>query len=194
MKRDPAYNHRNREPILAVLRDTLPAGLVLEIGSGAGQHARWFSEALPGVTWQPTDRDPEALASIEAWRADGGTPNLRAPLRLDVEAPWPVAAADAVLAINVVHASSWPAARALLAGAGRVLSAGGPVVLYGAWREGGVTAPSNEAFDGWLKERDPAWGVRDVEAVAEEADRHGLALERVVEMPANNRIVILRRR
>ncbi|MEK6349401.1 MAG: DUF938 domain-containing protein [Burkholderia sp.] len=188
---------RNREPILAVLREVLPAqGTVLEIASGSGQHAVHFAAALPHLAWQPTDPDPDALASIAAWAADAALPNLRAPRQLDVRADdWPLDAADAVVCINMIHIAPWEAACALIAGAARVLGDGGVLLLYGPYRRNGEhTAPSNAAFHAQLRRRDPAWGVRDLEAVTELAQAAGFEPERVVEMPANNLSVAFRRR
>lgn len=187
---------RNREPILAVLRRALPErGLVLEIASGTGEHALHFAAALPGLVWQPSDPDPAALASIAAHRAAEGPPNLLAPIALDVTAPsWPAARADAVVAINMIHIAPWAAAEGLMRGAGRVLAPGGVLFLYGPYKEGGVhTAPSNAAFDASLRGRDPQWGVRDLEAVAEAAGAQGLALVERVAMPANNLSLVFRR-
>ena len=185
---------RNREPILAVLREVLPAtGVVLEIASGSGEHAMWFAQALPGIEWQPSDGDDGARASIAAWRAQAGLANLRAPVALDAAAPetWPVARADAVVCINMIHIAPWAAAEGLFAGAARVLPAGGVLFLYGPYREGGRhTAPSNEAFDADLRRRNPEWGVRDLDAVTALAARHGFALARRVAMPANNLSVV----
>ena len=187
-------SQRNREPILAVLKEVLPAtGLVLEIAAGAGEHALWFSRALSGLQWRPTDPDPQALASIAAWRAAEGSSNLLEPLSLSAAEPeaWPVAQADAIVCINMIHISPWAATEGLLAGAGRILPAGGVVYLYGPYRETGVaTAPSNDAFDTDLKRRNPAWGLRLLDDVAAEAARHGLSLHRRVEMPANNLSVV----
>ncbi|MCC8403975.1 class I SAM-dependent methyltransferase [Paraburkholderia sp. MMS20-SJTN17] len=188
---------RNREPILAVLRDALPAsGRVLEIASGTGEHAIWFASALPGLDWQPSDADEEARESIAAWCAHAGVANVRAPLALDVHQPdWGIDALDAVVCINMIHISPWSAARALFDGAGRRLVDGGVLYLYGPYRRGGAhTAPSNEAFDQWLKSRDPAWGVRDLEAVVALGDAAGLTCEQVVEMPANNLSLVFRKR
>jgi hypothetical protein len=190
---------RNREPILAVLERVLPArGLVLEIASGTGEHAVAIALRLPELTFQPSDADPGALASIEAWHRHSGLPNLRPALRLDVHAqPWPLPAGapDAILCINLIHIAPWSACVALLAGAAALLAPGAPLVLYGPYREGGVhTAPSNAAFDADLRQRDPSWGVRDLDAVAAEAAARGLDLDEVVAMPANNRTVVLRRR
>jgi hypothetical protein len=183
-----------------VLERVLPArGLVLEIASGTGEHATAFAAALPALEFQPSDVDPDALASSEAWRRHGDAHNLRAPLRLDVhELPWAlpgIAAVDAVLCINMIHIAPWSACLALLDGAGARLAPGAPLVLYGPYRENGAhTAPSNERFDASLRERDPRWGVRDQGEVAAEAAARGFALDEVVAMPANNRTVVLRRR
>lgn len=196
MKRHAPATERNREPILAVLREVLPsAGTLLEVASGTGQHAASFARAFPGLVWQPTDLEPEALASIEAWRAEAGLTNLRAPLRLDACADsWPVEAVEAVLCVNMLHIAPWEACQGLLRGAARVLAPGGPLVLYGPYFvQGRPTAPSNLAFDASLRERNPAWGVRELGAVVAEARRHGLELERTVDMPSNNLTVVLRK-
>ena len=187
---------RNAEPIADVLRTSLPAeGLVLEIASGSGEHALLFARAFSHLLWQPTDADPVGLRSIDAWRAAEGVPNLLAPVHLDASsAEWPVEHADAILCINMVHISPWSATQGLMAGAGRLLPPGAPLYLYGAYRQEGVpTAPSNEAFDQSLKSRNPSWGLRNLEDVVAEAGRHGLALESVVPMPANNLSVVFRR-
>lgn len=206
MRRHADATLRNRGPLLDVLRRHVRAGdRVLEIASGSGQHAVYFAPRL-GVTWQPTDADPAALASIEAWRAHdpadpagadrdradlpGGT--VLPALTLDVGAPWPVATADVLLAVNMIHIAPWAATVALFAGAARL----GPrvVALYGPYKRGGRhTAPSNEAFDAWLAARDPEYGVRDLEAVLAEASGAGFALVELVEMPANNLTVVLGR-
>lgn len=182
---------RNRDPILAVLRRVLPAtGLVLEVASGTGEHAAWFAPRLPGLTWQPSDPDPAARASIARFVRDNVLPPLDLDARWD---PWPLTRADAVVAINMVHISPWEATLGLLRGAAAALAPGSPLVLYGPYRrEGRHIALSNEAFDRDLRSRDPAWGVRDLEAVAAAAT--GFDLEEVVEMPANNLTVVLRRR
>src|SRR5688572_30327827 len=180
---------RNREPIASALREVLPAfGTVLEVASGTGEHALWFARAFPDLIWQPSDPDPDALASIAAWRDGEGPANLLEPLRLDAAAgPWPIDRADAVLCINMVHISPWAATLGLLRGAGRLLAPGAPLILYGPYRRAGVpTAPSNEAFDGSLRSRNPEWGLRDLETVAAAALARGLAYERLFEMPANN--------
>jgi SAM-dependent methyltransferase len=187
---------RNRAPIAQVLRDWLPqAGLVLEIASGTGEHAAFFAELFPGLEWQPSDVHPDALTSIAAWRAAAGLPNLRAPIVIDASEPeWPVDRADAVLSINMVHISPWPAALGLLDGARRLLPPGGPLILYGPWLTAAVaTAPSNLDFDADLRRRDPSWGLRSVEEFATAAGERGLELVETRSMPANNRMLLLRR-
>ncbi len=188
---------RNREPILDVLKRVLPAaGLVVEIASGSGEHVAYFAARLPSLVWQPTDADSQALASIAAHRADAAAPNLAAPIELNVTAPvWPVERADALVCINMIHISPWAASEALMAGASRILPAGGVVYLYGPYRiEGRHTAPSNAEFDARLREQNPQWGVRDLGEVTALAARHGLALTETVPMPANNLSVVFRRR
>jgi SAM-dependent methyltransferase len=181
---------RNREPILAALREILPPDArVLEVASGAGEHAVFAAEHLPDATWLPTDPDAEALASIAAWRAASDLANLAPPGQLDVtdEAAWPAGPFDAVVCINMIHIAPWTAAQALLAGAARVLRPGGVLYLYGPYLEDGVeTAPSNLGFDADLKRRNPAWGLRRLEAVKALAARDGLTFARRIAMPANN--------
>jgi hypothetical protein len=196
MRRSAPATQRNREPIAAVLREVLPErGSLLEIASGTGEHAVHFARLFPDLLWQPTDPDPEALASIRAWRAEAGSANLLEPVRLDASAEtWPVVSADAMLCVNMVHISPWAATEGLMKGAERLLPEGCPLVLYGPYRRAGTaTAPSNEAFDRSLKARNPDWGLRDLEAVEAEAAGHGLRLERLVEMPANNLTLVFRR-
>jgi hypothetical protein len=188
---------RNREPIAAVLREVLPErGLVLEVASGAGEHAAFFARLFPHLIWQPSDPQPQALGSIHAHVAEAALANLREPVALDASREtWPVERADALVCINMVHISPWAATVGLMRGAGRLLESGAPLILYGPYRRDGVpTAPSNEAFDRSLKERNAEWGLRRLEDVAAEAERAGLAPERVVEMPANNLAVVFRKR
>lgn len=194
MKLSSPAAKRNREPIASVLADWLPAsGLVLEVASGSGEHAAHFAERFRQLDWQPTDPDPLAINSIEAWRADSGLVNLREPVVLDASADtWPVDRVDAVININMVHISPWEAAIGLMEGAARLLPAGGPLILYGPWLVEGVeTAPSNLEFDADLKRRNPAWGLRMVEDFAREAEKRGLMLEDQLDMPANNRMLLL---
>ena len=187
---------RNRDPILAVLRRHLPErGTLLEVSAGTGEHAAYFAAAFPGLVWQPTDPDPAARASIAAWARAATLNTLRPPLALDAAAEdWPVARADAVLCINMIHIAPWAAGLGLLRGAARLLPPGGPLILYGPYRRGGAhTAPGNAAFDAGLRAQDPAWGVRDLETVAAEAAAAGFGPPELVEMPANNLMPIFRR-
>jgi SAM-dependent methyltransferase len=187
---------RNAAPIIEVLGEVLPAtGLVLEVASGSGEHAVHFARAFPELRFQPSDPDPAALRSIDAWRLAEGPENLLQPIQLDAAAdPWPVPLADAILCINMVHISPWAATEGLMRSAGRLLAPGAPLYLYGPYRQDGVeTAPSNEAFDLSLKSRNPEWGLRHLEDMVAEAGRHVLVLERVVPMPANNLSVVFRK-
>ena len=187
---------RNRDPILAVLRRVLPThGTVLEIASGSGEHALYFTAGLPNLTWQPTDVDPVALKSISAHRDLAATPNLLPPLELDAQAAsWPITRADAVVCINMLHIAPWSAAQGLMTGAGRVLPAGGVLYLYGPFQQDGLhTAPSNAVFDATLRARNPDWGVRDLTDVAQLAAMSGFHLVDQIAMPANNLSVVFRR-
>lgn len=188
---------RNRNPILAVLRETLPAkGLVLEIASGSGEHAMHFAAALPGLSFQPSDPNAEARASIDAWAKEAALPNLLPALALDASTPgWPLARADAVVCINMIHISPWVATQGLIAEAARLLPPGGPLYLYGPYRQSGVPlAPSNAAFDESLRSRDPRWGLRELDAVAALAAAAGFGPPEVTAMPANNLSVVFRKR
>lgn len=193
-RRHAPATERNRAAILAILRGSLPArGLVLELASGSGEHIVHFAESFPALDWQPSDPDAAARASIAAW-ADG-IANIRPPIALDAAATiWPIAAADAILCINMIHISPWAATEGLMAGAGRLLAPGGLLYLYGPYRQSGGMSASNAAFDADLRARNPEWGIRDLEAVVALGAPAGLGLERVVEMPANNLSLLLRRR
>lgn len=191
---------RNREPILAVLERVLPAaaqtGVVLEIASGTGEHAVHFAAALPQLSWQPSDADDEARASIAAWTAHSGLANIRAPLAIDVrETDWGIDAVDAIVCINMIHISPWASTQGLVSGAQRRLQPGGVLFLYGPYRRGGEhTAPSNAAFDQQLQQRNPEWGVRDMEEVVALAEAAGFSCEEPVPMPANNFSLVFRKR
>jgi SAM-dependent methyltransferase len=187
---------RNRDPIVEVLRGVLPAsGLVLEVASGSGQHVAYFAEHFPALTFQPSDPDAAALQSIPAWTHDAGVTNVLPPVLLDASSDdWPIASADAMICINMIHISPWRACEGLLRGAARVLRPGSPLYLYGPYRRADVvTAPSNDAFDASLKSRNPEWGLRDLEAVAKLAASHGFSAPVITEMPANNLSVVFRR-
>jgi len=189
---------RNKRPILEVLRQVLPAqGRVLEIASGTGQHAAWFTAAMPGWRWQPTDFQADALPSIRAWAADTGSANLLEPLQLDVMAPgWPVDPEpfDGIYCANMLHIAPWPACAALMQGAARHLTDEGALITYGPYLEDGVpTSPGNLAFDESLRRENSAWGIRRREDVEQEARQAGLALSERHAMPANNLLLVWRR-
>lgn len=190
---------RNRDHVLAVLRDALPAtGLVLEVASGSGMHAVHFAPALPDLTWQPTELAPENLASIDAWAAEAPAANLRTARALDVrDVPWPadLEPPDAVVNLNMIHAAPWAACEGLLAGAALLLRPGGVLFMYGPYLIDGLpTTPSNAQFDASLKRHDPEWGLRDLEVVRALAAAHGLVREAVVETPVNNLSITYRKR
>ena len=188
-KRHAPATLRNRDAITAVLADWLPpAGTVLEVASGSGEHIVHFAAAFPHLAWRPSDPDPAALESIAAYVADRGCDNIAPPLALDTVTPdWPIADADALLCINMVHISPWAATLGLFAGAARVLTAGAPLILYGPFVEADEpTAQSNQDFDASLRARDPAWGLRDVAAVMAVAADHGFAFTDRRAMPTNN--------
>jgi len=196
LKQLSASSERNKDPILDVLRDVLPErGFVLEIASGTGQHAAHFAAALSRVEWQPSDIDPELRASVSAWRDDAGLDNLLEPIHLDVTAdPWPVRQAHAVVNANMIHIAPWEACTGLLDGAARILPEDGILYMYGPYKIGGKhTGPGNEAFDQSLRQRDPSWGIRNLDDVALEARRRGLHLIKTVKMPADNLSVIYRK-
>ena len=194
---------RNREPILAVLRAELPAtGTVLEIASGTGEHAVYFAPRLQPRRWLPSDVDPDALASIRAWQAEQPARNLLPPILLDArEDRWPFESASsnpgiaAIVSINMIHIAPWSASLGLLAGAARLLPDEAPLILYGPFRrQGRHTSDSNAAFDESLRSRNPAWGVRNLDTLEQEARERGLQTRRVIEMPANNLTVVFRKR
>jgi len=188
---------RNRVPILDVLGTALPeSGTVLEIASGTGEHAIHFARALPALIWQPSDPDPASRASIASWISAEALPNLLPPLDIDVRnRPWPISETAAILCINMVHISPWPATEALLSEASRLLPKGGLLYLYGPYIQPGVeTARSNIAFDADLRQRNPQWGLRNLETVEATADASGLMLDEIVPMPANNLSLLFRRK
>ncbi|MGP1283509.1 MAG: DUF938 domain-containing protein [Parasphingopyxis sp.] len=195
-KRHAPATVRNRDAIAEVLRGLLPeTGRVLEIASGSGEHVVHFAALFPALEWLPSDPDPASRASIAAWTSGAGLSNIAPPLDLDAAAKvWPIGSADAILCINMIHISPWAATEGLLAGAGRALDPGAPLYLYGPFRRADrPTAPSNEAFDLSLKARNPTWGLRDIADVEKSAERQGLMLEDIIDMPANNVSVVLRR-
>jgi SAM-dependent methyltransferase len=202
---DAAAFHRNHKAIWAVLRKFLAgqSGDVVEAGSGTGQHVVHFAGQTPGIVWWPSDYNTQHLVSVEAWRAHSGLRNIRAPMQIDLSDPaWCSAMHDgsgpgkllAVFCANVIHIAPWRVAEGLFAGAGRYLRADGRLLLYGPFKRNGKhSAISNAVFDTSLRERDPDWGVRDVADVEKLAGGVGLALVEVVEMPANNLILVFER-
>lgn len=203
---------RNRDFILPILRDVLPtSGTVLEISSGTGEHAVHFAPALKPRQWLPSDPDPIARASIQAWQQESSSDNLHPPLMIDVrEEQWAVECntvdqsldhldfqqhpITAIVNINMIHISPWSACLGLMAGAGRILPSGGVLYLYGPYKQGGQhTAPSNAAFDQSLRSRNSEWGVRDLEAVIDAAATHQLQHQQTIQMPANNLSVIFQK-
>lgn len=192
---------RNRDAILAVLRQHLPPPTtalnpsvrVLEVGSGTGQHAVHFAAALPHLQWQCSDV-AEHLGGIRAWLADAALPNTPDPWVLDVNAGLPAVAHDAVFTANTLHIMGWPEVQRLFAELPRALAVGGLLVVYGPFNHGGqFTSHSNAAFDAALRDADPKRGIRDFEAVDALAQAAGLVLVGDVAMPANNRCLVWRR-
>lgn len=217
-KRHAPATLRNRDAIAQVLAELLPStGLVLEIASGSGEHICHFAATFPNLRWLPSDPDPAAIGSISAWVDEAGLSNLAPPMQIDAATPlaWPVGEADAVLCINMksngcdpqktaifaaclcinmVHISDWKATEGLFRGCASVLKPGAPLYLYGPYFEDDVeTAPSNLAFDRSLRERNAAWGLRNVRDVDRVAEANGFSRERRIEMPANNLSLIYRK-
>jgi Protein of unknown function (DUF938) len=200
----PAF-HRNHEAIRAAVRPFLTgkSGDVVEAGSGTGLHVVDFARHFPEIIWWPSDFNEQHLKSIAAWRAHAGLSNIRPPLRIDLSDPaWCPQMHDgsgpanvlAVFCANVIHIAPWRVAEGLIAGAGRYLRADGRLFLYGPFKRGGKhTAMSNAVFDTSLREGNPEWGVRDIEALEELAEGAGLVLIEVIEMPANNLTLVFER-
>jgi SAM-dependent methyltransferase len=194
VKRHAPATERNRDVIAETLARVLPTeGLVLEVASGTGEHAVHFAKLFPALTWQPSDPDPIALASINAWRADSNVPNMRPAMLLDASADWPVAQADAVVCINMTHISPWAATVGLLRNVARLLPPSAVLFIYGPYKQRDVPlAESNAAFDASLRQQNAEWGLRYVDDIAEEAHKFGLRLDPVIAMPANNLSLIFR--
>lgn len=172
------------------------SGLVLEVASGTGEHAIFMARRFPELQWQPTDQDASVLRSIAAWAEEEGLTNLLPPLILDAEMEdWPVAQADAVVCINMVHISPWEATRSMFAKAGGILARSAPLVLYGPYLEDRIeTASSNIAFDESLRSRNPSWGLRHIRDMDELALRTEFIRTARYQMPANNLILVYRRK
>ena len=193
---------RNRAPILEMLLNLLPAaGVALEIASGTGQHVAHFASHMPGWVWQPSDAQADGFESIAAWCAQAGVANVREPLLVDVMAPgWPSEGAeftskfDAIFCANMLHIAPWATCAALMACAAKYLSPLGALITYGPYLERDVpTSPGNVAFDDSLRQRDPAWGIRALDDVVQQAALAGLRLHERVAMPANNLLLVFRR-
>lgn len=191
MKQFSEASEQNKQPILEVLQQVFAEpGLVVEIGSGTGQHAAWFPVKLPHLVWQPTDLK-ETLPSVSAWIEEADEDNIRTPLPLDVnQAEWPLERADYVFSANTTHIMSWSSVVAFVEGVGRILRPGGAFCLYGPFNYNGhFTSVSNLRFDHWLRNRDPDSGIRDFAHLDELANANGLVLQNDFEMPVNNRIL-----
>ncbi|MFO1314451.1 MAG: DUF938 domain-containing protein [Burkholderiales bacterium] len=184
---------RNREPILAVLREHFAVRRrVLEIGSGTGQHAVHFAAALPHLVWQASDR-AENLPGIRLWLEDAGLANTPPPLALDVAGAWPTACFDAVFSANTLHIMAWADVERMFAALPRVLADDATVVVYGPFHYGGQhTSDSNAAFDARLRAEAPQQGLRDFARVAALARAAGWTLAEDRAMPANNRCIVWR--
>lgn len=197
--------HRNHRAIRAALQPFLSgkSGDVIEAGSGTGQHAVDFARHFPDIVWWPSDLNEQHLKSIAAWRTHAALPNIRPPLRIDLSDPaWCPQLRDrgippllAVFCANVIHIAPWRVAEGLFAGAARYLRTDGRLFLYGPFkRDGKHTALSNAVFDTSLRNRDPEWGVREIENLEKLANKVGLALIEIAEMPANNLVLVFERR
>lgn len=186
---------RNKEPILEVLKRVLPpTGTVLEVASGTGQHIVHFAAALPDLQWIPSDPDPVHRESIAAHTVEAGLDNVAAPLDLDVLDDWGIEAVDAVIVANLLHIAPREVLPALCRGAAAVLVPGGILHVYGPFKRGGRhTSEGNARFDASLRAQDPRWGLWDLEDVLDAAARCGFEVEEVVEMPANNLSLVLRK-
>lgn len=195
IKRHAPATARNRDVIAAVLADILPdTGNILEVASGTGEHVVHFAQMFPALNWQPSDPDPIAIQSIAAWRADADVDNVMPPVQLNAVDQWPLVEAKAIICINMVHISPWEATLGLFRNAATILTTGGPLYVYGPfWQRDLAPSDGNVAFDVALKQQNPAWGLRYVEDLADEAARVGLRLDAIIPMPANNLSLIFRR-
>ncbi len=171
-----------------------PAGTVLEIASGTGQHVCYFAGELPALNWIPSEKDAGSVATLTAGLADHGCSNVLAPLNIDVSGAWPELEVDAVLTANLLHVSPLQTVRQLCRGAASVCRSGGILHVYGPFKQAGEhTSEGNAAFDVSLRRDDSRWGIRDVEAVVEEAAQSGFTDARQIAMPANNLSLVFTR-
>lgn len=188
---------RNRDVILDVLKTIMPEqGQILELASGSGEHVIHFAEHFKKLTWQPSDLEDKSIDSIRSWIEHTKLNNIHPPLKLDTTAPhWPLEAVNGILCINMIHISPWEATIGLMHKAGQLLSQGDFLYLYGPFRiDGKQTSASNHDFEGWLKERDPCFGVRDMGEVEDQANQQGLELNQKIPMPANNFSLVFRKK
>ena len=196
MKRHAPATIRNSGPIADILEHELPdKGLVFELASGTGEHVIFFAKRFPGLDWQPSDMQADALGSIAEYAKEAGLQNIHSPIKIDATSQaWPIEHADALLCTNMVHISPWLATIGLFQGAAQLLDAGAPLVLYGPYLEAGVaTAQSNIAFNQSLRSRDPNWGLRNLAELDDLAEMHGFIRTMRYAMPANNLMLIYRR-
>ena len=188
---------RNESPIIEILGTVLAdrAGVMLEIGSGTGQHAAAWAGAFPTLDWQPSDPFEEHHDSIRAWVAHAARANLRDPIWLDAAEPWPeLGPLAGVISVNVIHIAPWAVAQGIVRGAAAAIAPGGVMIFYGPFMEGGQhTGEGNALFDARLRSEDPAWGIRDLEEISGLATEAGFTSPDVVPMPANNRLVSFRK-
>ncbi|MGI9464484.1 MAG: DUF938 domain-containing protein [Aestuariivirgaceae bacterium] len=204
-RRDASAFHRNKDATLDVLKKNIKTlrPRILEIASGSGQHASFIAGAWPEVTWSPSDIDPHNIASIDAWTAHSTLDNVKPAQVIDVTSPdwlnsetfdsW-AQTYDAIFCANMIHIAPWEAATGLIEGAAKRLTEGGLLLLYGPFTVNDAhTAPSNQTFDDSLRDRNPDWGIRDISAIQQTAQAHGLELSGITQMPANNMTLILRR-
>jgi cyclopropane fatty-acyl-phospholipid synthase-like methyltransferase len=187
---------RNKGAIIEILQRVLPDhGMALEIGSGTGQHVMHFARAFPNLVWQPSDYDQVSIASIESYRRESQLGNVREPLLLEVrKRSWGNGVLDAVLAINLIHVTSWSVCEGLFDGARRHLRPDGVLFIYGPFKQnGGFDCESNARLDAFLRQKNPDWGLRDLEAIAALGTARGLIVEQVTDLPGNDLGVVFRK-
>ncbi|TDJ18252.1 MAG: DUF938 domain-containing protein [Gammaproteobacteria bacterium] len=183
----------NKDPILSVLKRVFDSPYeVLEIGSGTGQHAVYFATHLPHVSWQPSDL-AIYLPGINSWLDEARLENIKSPMALDINhKPWPVSDIEAVFTANTLHIMSWESVQVFIQSLGEVMQASAKFCCYGPFNVGGTyTSESNARFDIWLKEQDSLSAIRDLEAVVSLANDAGIKLLENIEMPANNKLLVL---